>query len=197
MASLRYLWNKRARFSFCSKPFLAAWSKRLLTFPELVMRNSRRVILVKKGATISELAEVGKIRADGNKRNLFIDAYSFIGTVEFALHDRIMIGKKVCINDGVKLLSASHNVADPQWRHLKAPIIIDDYAWVCTDAIILPGVHVGRGAVIGAGAVVSKDVKIGEIVAGNPAKPIQKKRCEELTYNPCEFLAPNQAWLKG
>jgi len=86
---------------------------------------------------------------------------------------------------------------DPTWNHIMKPIIIDDYAWIATNAIILPGVHIGRGAIIGAGAVVSKDVQPYQIVVGNPAKAIAKQRCEELNYNPCEFLASNRAWLIG
>ena len=75
--------------------------------------------------------------------------------------------------------------------------MIEDYAWIGTGAMILPGVCIGRGAVFGAGAVVSKSVAPGAIVVGNPAKPISKSRCEIFDYNPCEFLAANRAWLVG
>ena len=51
--------------------------------------------------------------------------------------------------------------------------------------------------VIGARAVVSKSVEAGAIVVGNPAKPVNRIRCNELNYNPCEFLAANRAWLVG
>ena len=61
--------------------------------------------------------------------------------------------------------------------------------------MILPGVYLGRGAVVGAGAVVSKSVTPDSIVIGNPAKPINKVRTQVLGYNPCEFLAANRAWL--
>jgi maltose O-acetyltransferase len=57
-------------------------------------------------------------------------------------------------------------------------------------------VRIGRGAVIGAGAVVGNDVKDYSIVIGNPAQEIAIKRTEILNYNPCEFLAANNAWLK-
>ena len=58
-------------------------------------------------------------------------------------------------------------------------------------------VRIGRGAVVGARAVVSKSVPPGAIVVGNPARPVPKSRCEEFSYNPCEFLAANRAWLLG
>jgi acetyltransferase-like isoleucine patch superfamily enzyme len=197
MASFSYLWSQRVKFPLNSIAFYRSWAKRLLCMSELIKRNRRRAILISQGASIHPTAEIGAVKADGHKLKLTIGARSFLGTVNIALHDEVIIGKNVCINDGVQILTASHDVVDPQWNHIKAKIIIDDYAWIAINAIILPGVHIGRGAVVGAGAVVSKDVAPGSIVAGNPAKPISKKRCDKLNYNPCEFLAANRAWLVG
>lgn len=197
MASLSFLFKNRIKFPFGSKGFFKSWAKRLLTFKELLKRNYRRTKLVRAGAQIDASAEIGEVRADGSKKMLKIGPNSFLGKVELALHDTIEIGANVCINDGVILLTASHDLNDPEWKHKKAPIVIDDYAWICTNVIVLPGVRIGKGAVLGAGAVVSKNVAPYEIVAGNPAKPLQKRRKEELVYNPCEFIAANAAWLKG
>lgn len=196
MASLRYLWRNRVKNRFLSKSFFVSWAKRLLTFPELIKNNRRRKKLVDKGAKIAETAEIGIVNINGKKDNLSIDDFSTLGRVEIALHDKVTIGKYVCINDGAIILSASHDVSDPSWRHKKAPIFIGDYAWIATNAIILPGVSIGKGAVVGAGAVVSKNVNDYAIVIGNPAKEIEKKRTDKLDYNPCEFLATNNAWLK-
>ena len=196
MASLKYLWNNRVKFQLFSKPFFISWAKRLLTFSELIENNKRRKKLINDGAIISETAEIGIVNINGKKDNLSIDDFSTLGRVEIALHDKVTIGKYVCINDGVILLSASHDVSDSLWRHKKAPISIGDYAWIATNAIILPGVSIGKGAVVGAGAVVSKNVNDYSIVTGNPAKEIEKKRIDVLNYNPCEFLATNNAWLK-
>jgi len=68
------------------------------------------------------------------------------------LHDEVRIGSHVCINDGVVILTASHDVNDPHWRAVTKPVVIDDYAWIATGATILPGVRIGRGAVVGASA---------------------------------------------
>jgi maltose O-acetyltransferase len=197
MASLHYLWRHRAKFSLLNILFYKAWAKRILTLRELRKRNRRRKKLTNKGACIAQTAEIGNIKADGNKSNLKIGDFSFIGRVELALHERITIGSRVCINDGVTILTASHHLNDPSWNHKKAPIVIKDYAWICTNAILLPGVSIGRGAVVGAGAVVSKNVGDFEIVVGNPAKAIEKKRTQDLDYNPCAFLAANNAWING
>lgn len=196
MASLKYLWKNRVKSGLFSKSFFISWAKRLLTFPELFKNNRRRNNLINKGATIAATAEIGFVTINGRKENLVIDAFSTLGKVEIALHDKVTIGKNVCINDGVIILSASHDVLDPLWRHKKAAITIGDYAWIATNAIILPGVHIGKGAVVGAGAVVSKNVNDYAIVTGNPANEIGKKRTDILNYNPCEFLATNNAWLR-
>jgi acetyltransferase-like isoleucine patch superfamily enzyme len=196
MATFKYLWKNRVKFEWFSKSFFISWAKRLLTFSELIKNNKRRKKLISNGAQIAETAEIGIVNINGKKDNLSIGDFSTLGRVEIALHDKVTIGKYVCINDGVVILSASHDVLDPLWNHKKAPIFIGDYAWIATNAIILPGVRIGRGAVVGAGSVVSKNISDYAIVIGNPAKEISKKRTEVLNYNPCEFLASNNAWLK-
>lgn len=55
------------------------------------------------------------------------------------------------------------------------PIKINDNVWIGANCIILPGVTIGEGSVIGAGSVVTKDIPARTIVAGNPARPIEKK----------------------
>jgi acetyltransferase-like isoleucine patch superfamily enzyme len=197
MASFNYLWNNRAKFSPGSINFYRAWGKRLFSFPELLKRNSNRSRLTGKGAIVHETAEIGEADIDGKINFLSIGKESFLGRVKIALHDEVIIGERVCINDGVEILTASHDVYDPEWKHVKSKITIEDYVWIGTGAMILPGVVLGRGAVIGARAVVSKSVPAGNIVVGNPAKPINKTRPEYLNYNPCEFLAANRAWLFG
>lgn len=197
MASFNYLWKNRAKFSFGSINFFRAWGKRLLSFPELLRRNIRRYGLTGKGAVIDETAEIGKAEINGPARLLSIGKETFLGRVKIALHDEVSIGERVCINDGVEILTASHDVNDPQWKHVKNKIIIEDYVWIGTGAMILPGVILGRGSVIGARAVVSKSVASNAIAVGNPARILSRTRCNDLDYNPCEFLAANRAWLIG
>ena len=55
---------------------------------------------------------------------------------------------------------------------LKLPVVVNDEAWVCSDAFVGPNVTIGRKAVVGACAVVTKDVSEDEIVAGNPARVV-------------------------
>lgn len=197
MASLGYLWCHRAKFPITSINFYRAWGKRLFTLPELLKRNRRANKLKRKGAKISNLAEIGEATIIGKKSLLTIGDNTFIGKARFAMTKPLTIGANVCINDEVVILTGSHDAFDPKWPNIRAKVIIDDYAWIGTGAMLMKGVHIGRGAVVGARAVVSKNVAPGEIVVGNPAKAINKKRDIEFDYNPCEFIAENRAWLIG
>ena len=62
----------------------------------------------------------------------------------------------------------------------KGNIVVHDDVWIGCNAIILSGVHIGRGAVIAAGAVVTKDVPAYAIVAGNPARVVKMRFSEEI-----------------
>ncbi|MUP45423.1 acyltransferase [Gramella sp. BOM4] len=197
MASLDYLWKNRKKVDVLEPEFMVVWAKRFLTFPTLYRRYRKVRSMIKKGAHINESAEIGEVKINGKLNNLSIGAYSFIGRAEIALHDQIYIGEKVCISDGVKLLTGTHDIEDPQWELITKPIIIESNVWIAESAIILPGVHLGKGAVVGAGAVVRKNVDPYTVVVGNPARPVRKRRYEVFDYNPCQFLAGNSSWLNG
>lgn len=85
----------------------------------------------------------------------------------------IEIGDDVMIGPSVLLTTSNHDLKDHQVLRLK-PIVIKEKAWIAAKAIILPGVTIGIGSVIGAGAVVTKSVPDYEVWAGNPAHFIKK-----------------------
>ena len=64
-----------------------------------------------------------------------------------------------------------------------AETMIEDYVWICSRSILLPGVHIGEGAVIASGAVVTKDVEPYTVVGGIPAKKIGERKNRELNYS--------------
>ena len=88
----------------------------------------------------------------------------------------ITIGDDVQIGPNVQLLTPTHPL-DPELRRAKweaaEPIVIEPNAWLGGGVIVLPGVSVGENAVVGAGAVVTKDVPTNVVVAGNPARVIR------------------------
>ena len=94
----------------------------------------------------------------------------------------IEIGNNVSVSYGTHLLTKGHDVNSPNFKTKGAAIRIDDYVWICTNAMILPGVSIGKGAVVLSGAVVTKNVDPYAVVGGNPAKTVGE-RSKELTYN--------------
>ncbi len=90
----------------------------------------------------------------------------------------IIIGANVSISSEVVILTATHDPRSSSFQGVTAPVLVMDYSWIGTRAIILPGVTIGRGAVIGAGSVVAKSVGAGETVVGVPAKVISNGRTE-------------------
>jgi acetyltransferase-like isoleucine patch superfamily enzyme len=89
----------------------------------------------------------------------------------------VTISDNVLIASHVIIVSQSHDTQSQIMRlSLTAkPVIIEDNVWIGANAIILPGVKIGCGSVIGAGAVVSKDVANNTVVVGLPAHPIRER----------------------
>lgn len=87
--------------------------------------------------------------------------------------DPITIGKN-CVLTGCTILGhdASTNFALGIQRSIIQPLCIEDNCFIGYQAIVLMGVTIGRGSIVGAGAVVTKDVMAGSVVAGNPAKVV-------------------------
>lgn len=110
--------------------------------------------------------------------NIRIGARSFVnfGAV-FLDVNTIEIGDDVQIAPNVQLLTARHPVdaahRRARWESGK-PISIRDGAWLGGGAIVLPGISIGAQAIVGAGAVVTRDVEARTVVAGNPARVIRR-----------------------
>jgi len=95
---------------------------------------------------------------------------------ELAERDNLRIGNRVSIAPRVTLVTSSH----PNSSRIRAvapvargPIVIEDDVWIGAGAVVLPGVRIGRGAVVGALSLVASDVEELTVVAGQPARPIR------------------------
>jgi maltose O-acetyltransferase len=90
----------------------------------------------------------------------------------------VTIGDRTQIGPAVQIYAADHP-RDAETRasglEFGRKVRIGRDVWIGGGAIILPGVTIGDGAVIGAGSVVTRDVEAGQTVAGNPARPLQRK----------------------
>jgi acetyltransferase-like isoleucine patch superfamily enzyme len=101
----------------------------------------------------------------------------------------LTIGERVNLSTEVMIWTAQHDTRDPGFRAVFEPVRIGDYAWLGPRCILLPGVTVGEGAVVGAGAVVTKDVEPYTVVGGVPARKVAD-RPRGLGYNPSVNRVP-------
>jgi acetyltransferase-like isoleucine patch superfamily enzyme len=96
----------------------------------------------------------------------------------------VTIGNDVLIGPRVVIHSLNHVYKDAKvpirlQGHVAKPVVIEDDVWIGAGAIILAGVRVGRGAVVGAGSVVTKDVPAFGVVVGNPARFVRFRGVEK------------------
>ena len=141
--------------------------------------------------------------------NILVGEFTYIADSEFESHvtnfypwsrDKLIIGRFCQIAAGVEFMmnDANHQMSAvstfpfytlegweaeapaPDDMPYKGDTVIGNDVWIGQNAVILPGVHIGNGAIIGASSVVGSDVASYTIVAGNPARPIRKRFDDEL-----------------
>ncbi len=121
----------------------------------------------------------GYVRVVGNYSNIFMHRNSEINDGCFLLaKDKIVIGENSTLAYRVSILTGAdpngpNNTLSSIYKPLKAPVIIGDNVWIGANATILPGVTIGDFVVVAAGAVVTKDIPSGVLVAGVPARVIK------------------------
>lgn len=94
----------------------------------------------------------------------------------------LVIGNHVDIASEVMIWTSQHDIHASDFHAIEAKVQIGDYVFIGPRAIILPGVKISRGAIVGAGAVVTKDVDENTIVGGVPAKNIGQRQVTDLNY---------------
>jgi len=116
-------------------------------------------------------------------KNISIGTGSIIG--DHATLDgraQLTIGSHVDIASGVSIYNSQHDIHSEDMKAVQKPVEISDYVFIGPRSTILPGVKIGKGAVVAAGAVVTKDVKPKTIVGGVPAREIGKREIKDLKY---------------
>lgn len=86
----------------------------------------------------------------------------------------ITIGDRSMIGDRATLMDTAYHEVAPGEGIVRAPIVLGKAVWIAHGATVLPGVTIGEGSVVAAGAVVSKDVPPGVVVAGVPARVVRE-----------------------
>ena len=154
--------------------------------------------------------------------NIIVGDFTYIADTEFESHvthlypwngDRLIIGKFCQIAAGVEFVmnGANHQMnavstfpfytlegwdmapPAPADLPLRGDTVIGNDVWIGQNAVILPGVHIGDGAIIGASSVVGRDVEPYTIVVGNPARPVRKRFDDALI----ELLLRFRWWDKS
>jgi acetyltransferase-like isoleucine patch superfamily enzyme len=136
------------------------------------------------GDRVSIWSHIGRTQLSvARHAQLLIDDHSFVNTGSIiSVRYRIEIGKRCQIANQVIIMDSDfHGVEEREEKEAPAPIIIEDDVWIATRATILKGVHIGKGAVVAAGAVVTRDVPPYTMVGGVPAKVI--KHLNVKTYD--------------
>jgi len=122
-----------------------------------------------------------KVTANGggfcNGRGLSIGKNTFINRgVYFDLSAPVTIGANISVGNHVRFVTTGHEIGSMHKRcgaAKPAPIKVRDGAWIGACATILPGVTIGKGAVVAAGALVNRDVPANVLVAGVPARIVR------------------------
>jgi putative colanic acid biosynthesis acetyltransferase WcaF len=130
-------------------------------------------------------ARLGRVRPHGSARltapwllkagrDVYIDRWVYLYNTY-----GIELGDRVIISFGAVLCTPTHDYNDPSYPLTGRKIVVEDDVWIAAQAFIAPGVRIGRGAIIGARAVVYKDVPPWAVVAGNPAQVIKYRNLSE------------------
>lgn len=145
-----------------------------------------------RSQAIEEL--LGKVGANCVVEQPFFCTYGYNTTVgdNFFLNvngklmdsGKITIGDNVFIAPNVSIITEEHAM-DPEQRkqglEYTHPVTIGDNVWICTGAMVLPGVTIGENSVIGAGSVVTKDIPPNSLAVGNPCRVIRDLSKEKAT----------------
>ena len=156
------------------------------------------------------------VRPTITNKNIIVGEFTYIADSEFESHvthhydfigDRLIIGKFCQIASGVEFVmnGANHQMnavstypfytlsgwdmqpPKPEDMPFKGDTVIGNDVWIGQNSVILPGVHIGDGAIIGAGSVVGKNVEPYSVVVGNPAREIRKRFDAEMISLLLEF----------
>lgn len=167
----------RDKLSFKSRIYRGLWDFCYLVFifptPRWTLHRWRSTVLRLFGAKIGKGCRIDPSARIWAPWNVCLGDYVAIAQgVNLYAVDLICIGSKVAISQGAFICTASHNIRSLKRPLTHAPIKIGCHAWVAAEAMILPGVTVGQGAVISARTVLRKDADDWSIWAGNPARRV-------------------------
>ena len=144
------------------------------TTPRWALHGWRRFLLRSFGAKIGPGCRISPSCRVWAPWNLTMGELSVLGDdVDCYTMDRITIGSKVAVSQRAFLCTGSHDVSSLRRPLVTEPIVIGDHCWIAAEAMVMPGVRIGEGAVIGARSLVTKDQPAWTICGGSPCRPIR------------------------
>lgn len=163
--------HQMTRFVWC-----VVWTIGAKWMPRSMGRGWKRILLKVFGAKMGKNSNVYSTAKIYYPANLIMgDNTCLASDVDCYNVAPIIIEDNVTVSQGAYLCTASHDISDPNHTLVTAPIVVKSQAWVAAEAFVGMGVTIGEGSVVGARAVVVKDVEPWTVVAGNPAKEIKKR----------------------
>lgn len=159
---------------------------RITILQHIPSAHIRKWLLRLMGARIADNVSIFSSVSIRNVKGLTIGKGSSIGPrVLLDARRGLEIGDNVTIAYDAILWTLHHDMNSTEFQCIGGKTIIDDYVWICSRSVILPGVHIGKGAVIASGAVVTADVEAYSVMGGVPAKKIGERKERNLQYTPC------------
>ena len=165
------------------REFCDGWSLYLLSLTGYIPSHFFRNFVYRSfGVKLAQTSSIHSRTRFINPQALSIDEHTVIGhDCIFDARQGISIGSCVNLASETRIYTMQHDIDDPFFAPTGAPVVIEDYAYIGTCVIILPGIRIGKGAVVASGAVVTKDVAPYTMVGGVPAKFI-RERSQDLRY---------------
>jgi acetyltransferase-like isoleucine patch superfamily enzyme len=120
---------------------------------------------------------------DVRRRSVSVGSHTVINRgCTLDIRGGVTIGENVSVSPEVAIITASHGLNGIDFPLENGPVAIGDHVWIGSRAVILPGVTLGRGSVVAAGAVVTRDVPPLIVVAGVPAKRVGERQRAATRY---------------
>lgn len=142
----------------------------------------RRLVYRRAGMQLAQTSSLHWRARFFAPEGLSIAGWTTIGNdAFFDAREGISIGSSVNIAGEVRIYTREHDIDSADFAEIGAPVVIEDYSYLGTRVTVLPGVRIGKGAVIASGAVVTRDVAPYVLVGGVPATPI-RMRSQDLRY---------------
>jgi len=166
------IWNKAARllWNVYAALFFRTLPTRYLNFARIAGLRLFGAKIGSKGVSVHRTVRIWA------PWNLVMENFSMFDRDCYVYNPApVILRSETVVSENVHLCSASHDVHSRNHELITKPITLEGKNWVAIDSLILPGVTIGEGSVVGAGAVVAKSVGEWVVVAGNPAKVIKTR----------------------